>query len=435
MHIVLLSGGSGKRMWPLSNDVRSKQFIRLFKKENGEYESMVQRVYRQISEAANCGVTVATGKPQVSSIRHQLGDNVSICIEPCRKDTFPAIVLAAAYLRDELGISEDECVAVCPVDPYVDNSFFKKVGELEEIVKSGQANLVLMGITPSHPSEKYGYIIPKTSEKVSEVKEFKEKPTQEIAEKYIEQGALWNAGVFAFRLSYVLQKARELIKFKDYRDLYKIYGKLTKISFDYAVVEKEKNILVARYNGEWKDVGTWNMMTEVMTDNVKGNVLLDERCTNTNVINELTIPIVCMGGKDLIVAASGDGILVADKESSASIKPYAEKFDDKIKVAEKSWGDYNVIDVESGSITVKVSLRAGSKMSYHSHKFRDEVWTVISGEGETKVDGMKQRVRTGDVIMLAAGCKHTVRAITDIEIIEVQIGENISVSDKVKHKG
>ena len=118
MNIVLLSGGSGKRLWPLSNDVRSKQFIKIFKLENGSYESMLQRVYRQI-KATNPGatVTIATSKSQVSAIHNQLGEDVGVSVEPCRRDTFPAIALATAYLHDVQGVSEDEAVVVCPVDP------------------------------------------------------------------------------------------------------------------------------------------------------------------------------------------------------------------------------------------------------------------------------------------------------------------------------
>ena len=123
MNIILLSGGSGKRLWPLSNDVRSKQFIKLFK-NNDEYESMVQRVYRQVTTVdADAKITIATSKSQASAIKNQLGEKASICVEPCRRDTFPAIALTAAYLHDELGVAEDEAVVVCPVDPYVDNTW------------------------------------------------------------------------------------------------------------------------------------------------------------------------------------------------------------------------------------------------------------------------------------------------------------------------
>lgn len=432
MNVILLSGGSGKRLWPLSNDVRSKQFIKLFK--NGDaYESMVQRVYRQIMEVdADAKVTIATSKSQVSAIKNQLGEKVSICVEPCRRDTFPAIALAATYLYDELGVTADEAVVVCPVDPYVDTTYFEAVKTLQELAVQGTENLTLMGIEPTYPSEKYGYIIPQNCESVSVVKEFKEKPNTETAKRYLTQNALWNAGIFAFKLGYLLDKAHSTIDFEDYRDLFNKYNTLEKISFDYAVVEKEPSIQVLRYGGDWKDVGTWNMMAEVMTDKAKGKAVLDETCVNTNVVNELNIPILCMGCEDLIVAASGDGILISNKERSGYMKPYVEKIETDAMYAEKSWGTYTVIDVQPGSMTVKVSMKAGQHMAYHMHNCREEVWTIVSGEGKAIVDGMEQMLHTGDVITIAAGCKHTVEAITVLDIVEVQLGEEISAADKIK---
>lgn len=435
MNIVLLSGGSGKRMWPLSNDIRSKQFIKLFKNDEGEYESMVQRVYRQIRTVdKNANITIATSKTQVSAIHNQLGEHVSVCVEPTRRDTFPAIALASAYLHDELGVSRDDSVVVCPVDPYVDNSYYEAVAKMGEIASEGDKNITLMGIEPTYPSEKYGYIIPQNKGELSAVSEFKEKPDAETAERYIKDGALWNGGVFAFRLSYMLDKAHSLLEFTDYRDLYNRYTDCSKISFDYAVVEKEESIQVLRYSGEWKDVGTWNMMAEVMADEIKGKAITDETTTGTNVINELDIPILVMGAKNMVVAASGDGILIADKDQSSYMKPYVEKISTDVRFAEKSWGSYSVIDAGEGYLNVKVILNPGNRMSYHSHEFRDEVWTVLSGRGKTVIDGMEQVINPGDVVTMAAGCRHTVIAETELTILEAQLGENISVSDKKKYE-
>ncbi|MBQ4242615.1 MAG: cupin domain-containing protein [Lachnospiraceae bacterium] len=435
MHIILLSGGSGKRMWPLSNDIRSKQFIKLFRNGEGEYESMVQRVYRQIKTVdADTEITIATSKTQVSAIHNQLGDSVSVCVEPTRRDTFPAIALAAAYLKYEAGVSEDEPVVVCPVDPYVDNAYYETVKRMGEIASKGEKNITLMGIEPTYPSEKYGYIIPKNKEELSDVSEFKEKPDVETAKRYISSGALWNGGVFAFKLGYMLDKAHGLLDFTDYRDLYNRYTDCEKISFDYAVVEKEESIQVLRYAGEWKDVGTWNMMAEVMAEEVKGNVMLDETTKDTNVINELDIPILVMGAKKMVIAASGDGILIADKEQSSYMKPYVEKISTDVRYAEKSWGSYSVIDAGEGYLNVKVILNPGNRMSYHSHDFRDEVWTILSGTGKTVIDGMEQIVRPGDVVTMAAGCKHTIIAETRLIVLEAQLGEDISVKDKKKYQ-
>lgn len=423
MNIILLSGGSGKRLWPLSNDVRSKQFIKLFRNDKGEYESMVQRVYRQIKTVdPDARVTIATSETQVSAIKNQLGDSVGISIEPCRRDTFPAIVLAVAYLYNELGLDIEEAVVVCPVDPYVDNTYYEKVKKLQELVEKGRTNLTLMGIEPTYPSEKYGYIIPESRDNVSEVREFKEKPDTETAKKYLEQNALWNTGIFAFKLGYMLDKAHEMIDFADYWDLFNKYNTLPKISFDYAIVEKESSIQVLRYTGDWKDVGTWNMMAEVMADKTKGKVILDETCKNTNVINELNIPILCMGCQNTIVAASGDGILISDKERSGYMKPYVEKIETEAMYVEMSWGTYTVIYEQPGSITVKLSVKAGECMNYHIHNYREKIWTIVAGNGKVIIDGIGQSLSVGDVITITAGCRHMVEAVTDLDIVEIQIG-------------
>ena len=432
MHIILLSGGSGKRLWPLSNDIRSKQFIKIFKTEHG-YESMVQRVYRQITEVdQNATVTIATSKAQVSSIHNQLGDAVGVCVEPCRRDTFPAIALATAYLHDIKGVSPEEPVVVCPVDPYVNNDYFEALKKLSDLAAQGGANLSLMGIEPTYPSEKYGYIIPETSDFVSKVKTFKEKPDTQTATEYIAQGALWNGGVFAYKLHYVLDRAHELIDFTDYQDLYSKYETLTKISFDYAVAEKEPKIQVMRFAGQWKDMGTWNTLTEAMEDASIGKAILNDACQNVHVLNELDVPVLCMGLKDVVVSASPEGILVSDKEQSSYIKPFVDAIDQQIMFAEKSWGSFHVLDVEDESMTIKVTLNPGHSMNYHSHSRRDEVWTVISGTGRTIVDGMEQPVQAGDVVTMQAGCRHTIIADTELKLIEVQLGKEISVHDKQK---
>lgn len=431
MNIVLLSGGSGKRLWPLSNDIRSKQFIKFFKTANGSYESMVQRIYRQIKNVdPEATITIATSKSQVSAIHNQLGEDVGISVEPCRRDTFAAIALATAYLHDKQGVNENEAVVVCPVDPYVDESYFRCVKELYHIAGRGEKKLVLMGIQPTYPSEKYGYIKPSVEGGYT----FTEKPTKEKAEEYISAGALWNGGVFAYRLRYVLDKAKELLGTADYSELFAHYSELKKISFDYAVVEAETSIEVHRYSGAWKDLGTWNTLTEAMEENVIGDGILNETCSNVHVINELGIPILVMGGKDMVVSASPEGILVSDKEQSSYIKPFVDAIDKQVMFAEKSWGSFRVLDIEEDSMTIKVTLNPGHKMNYHSHEKRDEVWTVIRGKGRTIVDGMEQPVKPGDVITMAAGCKHTVIADSELQLIEVQLGRDISVSDKQKYE-
>ncbi|MER2139832.1 MAG: sugar phosphate nucleotidyltransferase, partial [Succiniclasticum sp.] len=337
-------------------------------------------------------------------------------------------------LHDVKGIPADEAVVVCPVDPYVNDDYFIALNRLWELAQQGTANLVLMGIQPTYPSEKYGYIIPVTSDTVAKVSTFKEKPNAATAQQYIEQGGLWNGGVFAYKISYVLDRAHQLLDFSDYADLYSKYETAAKISFDYAVAEHEPDIAVLRFNGEWKDLGTWNTLTEAMEENIVGDARLNDTCRNVHVINELGIPVLAMGLHDVVVSASSEGILVSDKEQSSYIKPFVDAIDQQVMFAEKSWGQYRVLDVEEDSMTIKVTLNSGHKMNYHSHEKRDEVWTVISGTGRTIVDGMEQPVKAGDVITMAAGCKHTVIADTKLQLIEVQLGKDISVNDKHKYE-
>lgn len=435
MNIVLLSGGSGQRLWPLSNEIRSKQFIKIFHRQDGMLESMVQRVYRQIRTVdPDAEITVATSRSQVSALHNQLGENIGISVEPCRRDTFPAIALAASYLHDIRGVSSKEAIVVCPVDPYVEVDYFRALEELGNYAAQSEANLVLMGIEPTYPSEKYGYIIPEEADRVSKVSVFKEKPDQRTAEKYISQGALWNGGVFAFKLDYVLKRAHELIDFTDYEDLYRKYDSLKKISFDYAVVEHEPYIEVMRFSGMWKDLGTWNTLTEAMDSQIVGEALYNETCENLHVINELNVPVLCMGLKNIVVSASPEGILVSDKQQSSYIKPFVNTLDNKVMFAEKSWGSFRVLDVGDDSLTIKVTLNPGHSMNYHSHEHRDEIWNVISGQGRTVVDEREQFVKAGDVICMKAGCRHTVIADTELQMIEVQLGQDITVHDKKKYE-
>ncbi len=435
MHIILLSGGSGKRLWPLSNDIRSKQFIKLFTAPDGTKESMLQRMYRGIkSVVPEADITIAASKTQVSTIKNQLGGDVNVSVEPSRRDTFPAIALACSYVCSVCGVKREEPVVICPVDPYVDDSYFKALSDLYDAASRGNGNLYLMGIKPTYPSEKYGYIIPDSNDKAKSnllpVKEFKEKPDEATAADYIKKGALWNAGVFAFKLDYVLKIAENIFGSSDYDTLFTSYDKLTKISFDYAVAEKEDYILAMGYSGEWKDLGTWNTFCESMEDNLIGEGIIGDACENINIINELDVPILAMGLKDMVIAASSDGIIVSDKHHSSYIKPFVDKIDRPVMYADKSWGSFRIIDVEDDSLTIKVTLNPGHKMKYHSHDRRDEVWSVIGGEGVAIVDGMENPVAPGDVITIAAGCKHTIIAKTTLKLIEVQLGKDIDIKDK-----
>lgn len=438
MQLILLSGGSGKRLWPLSNDARSKQFLPLLASPDGGMESMIQRVVRQIREAQlTNNITFATNAVQRDSIINQLGEDVSVVTEPERRDTFPAIALAASYLAKEKKCNNDEIVVVMPCDVYTESRYFATIGKMVETVKNNVADLVLMGIAPTYPSEKFGYVVPKEAEVkegVKMVERFTEKPNEEKAKELLEQGAYWNGGVFAFRLGYMMNIVEQYIKADTFQETHKRYTEFPKISFDYEVAEKAQSVAVVPFAGEWKDLGTWNALCEELPSTHIGNVMMGDNNENTHAVNELGIPVFCNGLKDVIVAASPDGIMVCDKQDSEKIKDYANKLITRPMYEERRWGTYCVLDnakYEDGtrSLTKTIHLNAGKHISYQLHHHRSETWTCVDGEGIFVLDGERRLVKRGDVMNIPLGHHHAIKAITDLTFIEVQIGNPLVEED------
>lgn len=421
MNIILLSGGSGTRLWPLSNEVRSKQFLKIFKTTNG-HESMVQRMYRMINEVDPfSSITIATSESQIPQIKYQLGDNVEISIEPCRRDTFPAIALACAFLKKN-GVEEDESVVVCPIDSYVNKDYFLCLKKLSDV--AGKANLTLMGINPTKPSTKFGYILPNGK--------FTEKPNEKRAKELLEEGAYWNGGVFAFKLFYLLNKTVEMFGTCDYDWLFANYANLKKISFDYAVAEHEDSIKVVPFYGQWSDLGTWNSLTEIMQDKVSGNVTA-VNCDESHIINELNIPLISIAAKNMIIAATPDGILVSDKEKASELKDYVEKARPMHEA--RPWGHYTVLDSTThnygqNSLTKHLIISPNQHISYQIHRHRAEMWTFIGGNGDLIINGEVRRVTRGDSVIIPAGTKHAIKALDEeLHIIEVQVGDTLIEED------
>ena len=440
MKLVLLSGGSGKRLWPLSNDARSKQFLKVLNDENHELKSMVQRVWKQLNRVHLAESTIiATSKTQVDMIQNQLGQKVNLVIEPSRRDTFSAIALAATYLYSEKNVSVDEVIAVLPVDPFVQDAFFEQVTELECLLNQTNADIALIGVKPTYPSSKYGYIIPTTnySTKYLHVKHFTEKPTESEAENLIKQSALWNCGVFAFKLKFILSILEQRGFPLNYDALLQQYEKLPKISFDYEIVEKTDNIIVLPYDGYWKDLGTWRTLTEEMHTSQIGKGIITEDCQETHLINELDIPITVVGLSNVIIAASPDGILVADKEQSPRIKELIGQYDNRPMYEERRWGWYKVLDHLKTDenyevLTKRIGVKAGKNLSYQYHQYRSEVWTIIRGEGVFVQNDKLRVVRPGDVLEIPVGHRHGLKAVTELELIEVQTGSQLIEEDIIR---
>ena len=328
MNVILLSGGSGTRLWPFTGKEYAKQFLKILHSPDGTPESMLQRVFRQIKSAdGDARVTVATCESQLPEIRSQLGDDLLFSLEPVGRDTFPAIALAAAFLADEQGVGRDEVVAICPADGFVGDDFFCQLGTMAGEVRERGCNLMLMGINPEGPSRKYGYIIPQDLGTISAVKRFTEKPSAELAADLICQGALWNAGVFVCRLGYLLSKSEELLGTSSHRGLLERYGDLERISFDKAVVQQEPDVMVMRYRGAWMDMGTWDALAEVMGADASQHAITGEGTANLAVFNATSTPVIALGVTNTVIAVSERGILVADLAACENLKAYVDRLE------------------------------------------------------------------------------------------------------------
>ena len=423
MRMILLCGGGGKRLWPISNNVHSKQFVQLFDDGNGLYHSMLEHAISEIREIdPDAKVTIAAGRVQTEEVRSQLGSDVSLTEEPSRRNTLPAISLAASYLKDHDKVDPNEPIVIFSVDSYADRSFYESLFSLAEILDDDKTNLVLMGIEPTCPSDKYGYIIPASDDPVSAVKEFHEKPDIETAKKYIEEDhALWNAGVFACRLEYLLRRAERVFGSCSYSNLIQRYPELKQISFDYAVVEKEPHIAVKRYHGTWADAGTWTGICGLLKDGDIGQVVRDAYCSDTLIVNHLDFPVLAMGVKDLVIAAGRDGILVADKDRIPDLKTVVDKVWLEPRVIGKRYGSKEVLHRTESSETSVLTVRAGSSVTIKTDVGVRKTLTVLQGAGE--------KMKPGTIFTIQDGEKWQINADTDIVLIETMIEFEIDPED------
>lgn len=426
MKILLLSGGSGQRLWPLSNDYCSKQYIKVLSGDDGR-QSMLQRVFSQLKSVGKSeDAVIIASEAQKDIIYSQLGSETKIAFEPSRKDTFPAILLGCSWLYEQ-GSNEDEIVVVMPVDPYVERDYFENFELLAKKLSESGSDIALMGAIPSYPSEKYGYIIPgEKKDGYFEIKGFKEKPYLEEAEQLLKQNALWNCGVFCFKLGLMKKYCLKYDFDFSYSIIKENYEKLPTISFDYEVLEKSGNKIAIEYSGTWKDIGTWNTLTEEMDVDSIGDVYIDDASSSTHVVNTLDIPLIVMGADNLIVSATYDGILVADKDRSSHLKDSLSKIKISPRYEERRWGTIKTIDRSEedgiGVCTNKVQVASGKYTSYHRHTEHAEVITILSGEGLLVTDECILKLTPGISVTIEANKYHAIKGIKEMVYIEILLG-------------
>lgn len=433
MRLVLLCGGTGSRLKPLSNGLRSKLFLDLLPSGNGERESMIARLARQLQEAGFLQSAVfVTHREQAGMLRSRIGDGCPIIAEPERRGTLMAAALAAAYCRSVLGDDPDKPMCLLPADSLVDDAFFRRLSELPGALDRTGANIALVGTDPQAPTDRYGYIVPEGPLPAGEaagVVRFAEKPDREAAAALIRSGALWNCGVFAFRQRYLhAQMAARGLPF-DYETLLRRYEAYEADSFDREIAEREPHAVVVRHDGLWKDLGGWDAFTSFLGAQVVGPGSVSDDSLNTHVVNELHLPLHVVGVSGIVAAAGPDGIVIADKRSSDRVKRLPLFPQPMLEEDEKSSRRVLFEDAPAAGTPYRIALirlKAGAARLIRAERGVAVAVVVVSGEGRlTCADGSGEthRLHTGDAIRLPAGSQSRLEAsaAADFSFIELRI--------------
>ncbi|AET61282.1 mannose-1-phosphate guanylyltransferase [Paenibacillus terrae HPL-003] len=438
MHIVLLCGGAGKRLWPLSNDIRSKLFLRLLPAPDGQQESMLSRVYRQLTIAElDSSTLLLAHRSQVNlAFRHTEG-RLPVLGEPAKRGTFTAAALAAAHFHAR-GVGLDEIVCIAPADMFAGNDFFHSVAALPSLLLDSGADLAMLGTRPTHPSDQYGYIIPdrggirKGNISYASVARFTEKPDRTGAQQLISQGALWNCGIYAFKLRYMLAcMERSDLPLND-KALCAMYDSLPVRSFDEEIAERAERAVVLPYEGEWRDIGSWQALSEQLGNRVIGRGQISGPAHGTHIVNELPYPLHVIGVEDIIAAASPDGILIAAKSHANAIKEKLGTLQLRPMHGETAWGSYRVLDEFDHRslddiLAIRLTVLPDHRLNGQCHGSGLKVWTIVSGRGEVMLNGERFAAASGSVFRIQVDTYHTIHADLDrpLELIEVRLGESL----------
>ena len=404
MNIVLLSGGSGKRLWPVSTDSCPKQFLSFF----GDNRSLLEKTYQDVIKNFS-NVFIATQDEHKNKVHTQINDDIDLIVEPKRIGTFGAILNAAVFLKYEKKLSDDEFVSIIPTDHDVDETFYNVLLDAEKLLISKNENICLIGIKPRYPSTQFGYIL----KNKNMVEKFFEKPDEEKAKKLIEKEALWNSGIVVFRLKHIIDLSKKYVDFETYDEFLRKYVTLPNNSFDKQYLEKENNICLIETDSNWNDLGTWEIMSKKISKPDQ---------YNTNIINFEDKEIKNKGIKDSIIVNAPNGLLLLNKHTD--------------KLYWKNWGYYKVLNYyknKDREIKIKIlSIERGNNISYQYHKFRNEEWFVISGNGIAILENQIFDINFGDKISILKNQLHSIRAKSNLCILEVQYGRLTDENDIVR---
>ena len=447
---VILAGGAGSRLWPLSRELCPKQLLNI-----NARESLLQSTFIGLSNFIPAkNIISVTNIKHLSNVKMQLlqvYEIPTILSEPISKNTAPAIALSAKYLIENY--SGDEIMLVFPSDLMMEYSqnLFDVINEAQKYAKDGK--IVTFGIKPTYPEVSYGYI--KAEDKV--VKSFTEKPDSQTASEYIKDpNYYWNSGIFMFKVSTIIEEfekycpkisqCMKTIKCSGITVPLKEFEKMPNISIDYAVMEKSQNLVMLELNTKWKDLGSWKSIYEVSPKDSNNNVfagkVLDKGSKNSLVCSTSKL-VATIGLEDTVIVETEDAILACKKDRTQEVKQIYEtlkkQHDETQKVHKtvyRPWGFYTVIAEGQGFQTKLIHVNPGQKLSLQSHEYRSEHWVVLSGNAKVILEGKEHILSPGHSIDIAVKAIHSLQNPyeTPIEIIEVQKGDILSEDDIIRYE-
>lgn len=450
MYGIILAGGSGSRLWPLSRELYPKQLFNL----NSD-KSLLQSTFERLQLCMpDENIVSITNTKHASNVRMQLtkySQSPVILSEPVAKNTAPAIALASKYIMQKT--NSDPVIIAMPSDLIIkDNEkYTTAIKKGEELAQQGY--LVTFGIKPDYPEIGFGYIKGK-----SKVEEFVEKPNLETAKKYVEDGNyFWNSGIFMFKASTLFNEthkhAPEIAKLSEAFDFTKTdeipfidFDKMPNISIDYAIMEKSDNIVLVELESDWKDMGSWQSIYDVSKKDKDGNVfvghVLDENSKNSFVYSSSKL-VATIGLEDTVIVETEDAILACKKEYAQNVKHIYETLkqqNDNTHLVHKTvyrpWGFYTVIAQGEGFMTKIIHVNPGQKLSVQSHNYRSEHWVVLSGTAKVILEAKELILSPGHSVDIPLKAIHSLQNPykEDLEIIEVQKGDPLIEEDIIRYE-
>ncbi|WP_371372102.1 mannose-1-phosphate guanylyltransferase/mannose-6-phosphate isomerase [Sporomusa aerivorans] len=452
MKLIILAGGGGTRLFPLSRTCLPKQFLKL-----GDTDSLLtQTVKRFLPLVKPADIVVVTNKEYIHHVKTELAScgvaEAHILLEPVARNTAPAIALAVRFCQDRLGASEEEVLFVSPADHIIQpvDIFIKNVRQAAEL--AGQNKIVTLGVKPNKPETGYGYI--QTGEPFADgyqVESFREKPDRTTAEEYLAAGSYyWNSGMFAFTVACILDQFRRhsseiaAIAAAPLDEFINQFSTMPNISIDYAVAEKSDQVVMVPLTAEWNDIGSWDAIYDVLPKDYAGNALngdcLPIDCANTLMLGRNRL-IAGIGLEDVLVVETDDVIVVAKRGESQKVKDVVAELKargrrevDEHTTMYRPWGSYTVLGEGPGYKMKKIVVTPGQQLSLQLHYHRSEHWIVIGGTAKVTIGDQEQMVHVNESVYIPPTTKHRLEnpGKISLEIIEVQNGDYLGEDDIVR---